>query len=116
MKINIKTWKCECGYKIDCEPTQENMDLHFNSDPQFRVSNLQANQCPSCALRKVVGTLVEETDENKKISVEIMDEDKLDTHEITDKDTKEKRPLTSKEKEEMKQKIKSDIEKFSKMR
>lgn len=29
------------------------MNLHFNSDPAFKVRNIQANECPACALKGV---------------------------------------------------------------
>lgn len=115
MQIKIKTWKCECGYKQDFEPTQENLDSNFNLDPNFRVNNLKANKCPSCALKNKDSNLISENNKNEKIVIEIMGEDELDTHEIEDKDTKQKRKLTKAEKDEFKVKIQNDIVKFSAM-
>lgn len=106
--IKLPTWTCVCKYHQDFEPTQELMDLHFNSDIKFPHSNLVANQCPSC----LVGSLEKETNPDKKVTITIMGEDELDTHKITDKVTKEKRLLDKLEKEEMKAKIQADILKF----
>ncbi len=117
--IKIKTWGCGCGYHQDFEPTQANQNLHFNNDSQFRVSNLKANECPSCALKEKIGTLVLETEPSKKTTITIMGEEEVETHEVDD-ETKQKdengnrpkRKLNQSEKNEMITKIRSDIEKF----
>lgn len=74
--IFIKTWSCtECGYKQDCEPTQENADLHFNNDVKFTVSDLKAEECPACALKSKRGKpLAKEINPLKKSKMNFMDE------------------------------------------
>ena len=69
LEFNIKTWSCSsCTYRQDFDPTAENVKLHFNDDPNFRVFDLQASECPSCALKGVRGiNLVKEADSSKKI-------------------------------------------------
>lgn len=76
--IKIRTWSCGCGYKQDCEPTQENQDLHFNSDREFRVNDLRANECPSCKLKGITRGLHKETDPEKKITHTVMGEEDLE--------------------------------------
>lgn len=86
--IRIKTWGCDCGYHQDFEPNQELMDLHFNSDVSFRVSNLKADQCPSCALKGKVGNLVIETNPDKKITMTVMGEEDIETEILEIKERK----------------------------
>lgn len=78
--LRIKTWSCEaCGYKQDMEPTQENMNKHFNNDIQFRVSDLKANECPSCGLKSMRGKAMSlETRLDKKVTITIMGEEEVD--------------------------------------
>ena len=119
--IKIKTWKCgQCGYHQDFEPTQENQDLHFNSQMNDRLTNLKVNECPSCKLKKQVGTLVLEIDPDKKTTIAIMDKADVDT--MTKDDTTQPKdaegkfpqiPLTKSEKDEMTAKISADIIKFT---
>lgn len=71
--IFIKTWSCSCGYRQDCEPTQENADLHFNSDRNFPVNSLKAGECPACALKGQHGMLDKEVDPAKKSKMSFMD-------------------------------------------
>ena len=62
--IKIKTWTCAvCEYKQDFEPTQDNMDIHFPS--------VLAGTCPACHRQKRVSPLVRETNNVKKISMQI---------------------------------------------
>lgn len=113
--IKIKTYRCACGYGQDFEPTQENQEKHFNADPKFKISNLGANQCPSCALKGILSALSLETDDSKKTIITIMGKDEVDTLEKKDEITKEKRPLTQPEKDEMRAKIQADITRFNAM-
>lgn len=77
--IKIKTWTCSlCNYSQDCEPTQENQDKHFNNDVNFRVSNLKANQCPSCALKGIISNLILEVNLDKKITMTVMGEEDIE--------------------------------------
>jgi len=71
--IKIKTWKCSCGYAQDFEPTQELMDKHFNIAHPELFKNIQANQCPSCK----VGRLILATLDEQLTTVTIDDEDDL---------------------------------------
>jgi len=112
-EIKIKTWRCGCGYSQDFEPTQENMDLHFNHDRNFPLNGVEANQCPSCGLKRKNGKLKVEKDEDKKISVIVMGEDEVDDHKI-EKDGVF-RKLTASEKTAFKKKIREDIIKFKEM-
>lgn len=52
MEVTIATWRCSCGYSQDVEPTQENMNLHFNDDRNFPLTNVGGGQCPSCLLTR----------------------------------------------------------------
>lgn len=62
----IKTWSCACGYQQDFEPTQELVDKHFNDDKLFPLDDVKADECPSCKLKGLVGSLKKETDPAKK--------------------------------------------------
>jgi len=44
--FKIKTWLCDCGYKQNFEPTDENMELHFGSGFENKL-------CPSCKVGKL---------------------------------------------------------------
>jgi len=83
--IKIATYTCDvCGYAQDFEPTQENMDKHFNNNNNFNGSGLEENDCPSCVLgknkeRKVKhNKLKKETSQNKKTAIKIMGEEEID--------------------------------------
>lgn len=66
--ILIKTFGCSCGYAQDFEPTAEATNKHFNDSKRYMVNNLQAGECPSCALKGLRGQmLVGITDETKKM-------------------------------------------------
>jgi len=73
--IKIKTWCCkDCGYQQDCEPTKEMMDKHFNKDKDFRINDVQENECPCCCLEGKRGVqMVKETDPKKKTEMAITD-------------------------------------------
>jgi len=75
LKFDIKTWSCaECGYRQDCEPTQENADRHFNLDRNFILSDIVENECPACSLKGVRGNvLVRETNPVKKSKMDIIE-------------------------------------------
>lgn len=78
--IEIRTWSCpECGYKQDFEPTQELMDLHFNSSPTCKLTNCQENECPCCALENMRGKQMgPETDPAKKMRMTVMGEEDIE--------------------------------------
>lgn len=66
----INTWRCQCGYSQDFEMTQENADIHFNSDKKFPVFDLKENECPSCAMKNHRGHLVTQETDISKMSVQ----------------------------------------------
>mgnify|MGYP001589875351 CR=1 FL=1 len=77
--IKIPTWRCACDYAQDFEPTQENLDLHFNNNKKFPlIESLKENECPSCHERGNKAQLVKETDPKKKTTITIMGEDEVD--------------------------------------
>ena len=116
--ITIKTWVCpHCGYSQDFEPTQENMNKHFNLDWQFPLNDVKSSECPSCGLKGSRNKqMILETRPEKKTIVTIMGEEEVDLLEIKDgKDElgKDKtRKLNIVEKEAMKQKIREEIVKY----
>lgn len=66
---------------MDFEPTQENMDLHFNfsSKRHLRGMNFQADECFGCALKGNRGVMLQqETDPKRKAIVTIMGEEDID--------------------------------------
>lgn len=69
IEYKIKTWGCtQCEYRQDFEPTTEAMQIHFNDDPKFRVRNIQAYECPSCALdNRRENPMIKVTDLTKKM-------------------------------------------------
>lgn len=58
-EFEIKTYKCDCGYKQDFEPTADNMTKYFNQDNA---------KCPSCGLHD----LTLETDKAKMMKIKVM--------------------------------------------
>ncbi len=110
--IKIKTWSCACGYSQDFEPTQENQNKHFNSDVSFRISDLKANSCPSCALKGVAGTLALERDPNKKMVISIIGEEEIEDELNPDTKTElvHKMPINTKaQKDSYREKRRQDI-------
>src|SRR3990167_11270460 len=76
----IKTYSCSCGYKQDFEPTKELMELHFNSSKRFKVKDIKAGECPSCALKGVRNNVLnKEADSQKKIMVRHLEQSDIDT-------------------------------------
>jgi len=75
LQFAIKTWSCSaCGYKQDCEPTQENADLHFNADKHFPVVDLTEGECPNCANNGVRGKILKkENNTDKKCTMAVLD-------------------------------------------
>lgn len=76
--FKIKTWSCAiCGYAQDFEPTQQNMNTHFNTNRSFSVHDIFNNECPSCALKgNRSNPLLREVNLSKRIILTIMgDED-----------------------------------------
>ena len=111
--IKIKTWSCACGYKQDMPPTQENQNLHFNNDRQFPLSNLKANECPSCGLKGLKGVMQKETDPLKKTTVTIMGEEDIESEILRDDEEKTKQgkvKMSVSEKETYRTKRKQDIQ------
>ena len=111
--IKIRTWRCsKCDYAQDFEPTQENMDVHFNNDRTFRISNLNENDCPSCALKEVKGVMKKEIDPEKKIEMTVMGEEDIED-EIVEKDEKAeeegKSKMTNTQKDAHRAKRRNDI-------
>ncbi len=110
--LKIKTWSCACGYAQDFDPTQENQDLHFNNDSQFRLSNLKANECPSCGLKGLKGAMTKETNPDKKTTVTIMGEEDIEDEILKDDEEKTKQgkvKMTGQEKADYRAKRKQDI-------
>ncbi|KKN59596.1 hypothetical protein LCGC14_0540590 [marine sediment metagenome] len=112
--IKIRTWRCsKCDYAQDFEPTQENMNVHFNNDRTFKVSNLKENECPSCALKGGAGLLKKVTNNAKKIKMTVMGEENIED-EIVEKDKEAekegKSKMTSTQKNTYRTKRKKDIE------
>lgn len=103
--IKIKTWSCSCGYQQDFEPTQENMDNHYRG--------LKANECPSCALKKLKGTLQKEVDSTKKIILTVIGEEDIEDEILEDDKEKiksGKSQMTNEEKITYRLKRKQDIQ------
>ncbi len=66
----IKTWRCSnCDYAQDCEPTQNNQDLHFNKDEKFPAYDILENECPSCVLKGIRSCSMEKVIDISKKSV-----------------------------------------------
>lgn len=97
--IKIKTWKCQCGYGQDFEPTQELMDLHFNVAHPESFKDIKENQCPSCK----IGVLERETRDHHLTTVTIDDENDLP------------QDMIPKEKEAKQKHIREQIKKFKAM-
>lgn len=74
----LPTWRCQCGYSQDFEPTQENIDTHFNNPTNFPLNDLSAGNCPSCALKGRVGALRKENDPTKKIVASVLEDADID--------------------------------------
>lgn len=72
----VKTWSCKrCDYRQDFEPVKKFMDEHFNKDTEFKLFDIQENECPSCALQGARGVLLtQEMDNEKKTKVKFLEE------------------------------------------
>lgn len=83
IKYFIPTWECEgCGHKIDCEPTQQNWDVHFNADPKSKVHDLFAGECHECAKKGLRGKFHKRvTDQDKKMFHTILEENDVSAEE-----------------------------------
>lgn len=75
IEIKIKTWKCNCGFGQDFEPTSELMDLHYNQSHPSLFKNIKENQCPSC----LVGVLNAVINDSEAFLVTVDDEDDIET-------------------------------------
>ena len=89
IKVYLPTWACgSCGYAQDFEPTKENMEHHFNKDKGFPLSDVEANECPSCGLKGERGkSMVKETRPERKAIVIIAGEEEADALQLEDGST-----------------------------
>lgn len=114
--VKIRTWRCPvCDYAQDFEPTQENVDRFMNHDPKYALSNLKGASCPSCALKGNQCLMDEVSDSTKKITITIAGEEDLEDINTLDEATGEKRKLSVQEKDVLKDKIRKDIEHYTKI-
>ena len=90
--IKIKTWGCtKCNYHQDFEPTGELMNLHFNQSTPFTLSDIQVNECPSCALKGDRGvSMRKETVVSKKMEMTVMGEEDIEPEIETIEDRRQK--------------------------
>ena len=118
--IKIKTWICKaCGYKQDCEPTQENANTHFNLSSKYVGNSVLAGDCPSCRQKGKVNPLTRATKSEDKIGITVMGEEEIDLLETIDEKNPKlpngsvgKRKLKAPEKAKLKKQRLADLTKF----
>jgi len=83
-EIAIPTYCCSlCGYSQDFEPTEANMQRHFNDDRHFPLSDLSHYECPSCGMNGSRGkSMIKETDPAKKCKIVILAEEDVDSMQV----------------------------------